>query len=262
MKTLAKVVMVSVLCTAISAYAQPGRGMGGMGGTPRGPDLSGSMAKIFGDNSAFSATLELQSKTPSGDAMTLPGKIEALDGKSRFEVDMTQVQGARSPQENAHMKAMGINMDKMIMISRPDKKVSYMILPGMQSYVENAIEDPDATKPASDFKVDTTELGKETVDGHPCVKNKVVVTDDQGTKHESTVWNATDLKKFPVKIETTENGQTSTMLFKDVKLAKPEAAQFDPPSDFRKYPDMMQLMQTEVMKRMGGPRGMPPAGGQ
>jgi len=40
--------------------------------------------------------------------------------------------------------------------------------------------------------------------GRPsCVKNKVIVTDDKGDKHESTVWNATDLKNFPVKIETT-----------------------------------------------------------
>ena len=65
--------------------------------------------------------------------------------------------------------------------------------------------------------METTELGKDTVDGHPCVKNKVIVTDNEGSKHESTVWNATDLKNFPVKIETDRTGrQTMTMLFKNV----------------------------------------------
>ena len=80
---------------------------------------------------------------------------------------------------------------------------------------------------------------------------------EEAKKHEATVWNATDLKKFPVKIETTEQGQAVTMLFKDVKLSKPEANLFDPPSDL-KYYSMMSLMQQEMMKRMGGGMGMPP----
>ena len=58
-------------------------------------------------------------------------------------------------------------------------------------------------------------------------------------------------KKFPVKIETTEQGQAVTMLFKDVKLSKPEANLFDPPSDLKKYDSMMSLMQQEMVKRMG-----------
>ena len=62
----------------------------------------------------------------------------------------------------------------------------------------------DSAPTNGDYKVETTEIGKETLDGHPCVKNKYVVTDNEGVKHESTVWNATDLKNFPVKIQTTE----------------------------------------------------------
>ena len=34
-------------------------------------------------------------------------------------------------------------------------------------------------------------MGMKTLDGHPCVKNKVVVTDKEGIKHEWMVWNAT-----------------------------------------------------------------------
>ena len=132
-----------------------------------------------------------------------------------------------------------------------------MIYLGLQAYTEMPIQDPDAVKPESDFKTDVTDLGKETVDGRACVKNKIIVTDKEWKKHEATVWNVTDLKKFPVKIETTEQGQAVTMLFKDVKLSKPEANLFDPPSDL-KYYSMMSLMQQEMMKRMGGGMGMPP----
>jgi hypothetical protein len=224
-----------------SSLAQPGM-RGGMGGPPPGPQFGGSMAKLFGNNSAFSATMELQGEAaPRNRPMT--GKIAVDQGKSRFEMDMS----AADP----HMKEMG--MDKMVMVSRPDKKVTYMLFPGMQAYVENPLRDLAAAKPESDFKVEITELGKETVDGHPCVKNKAVVTDDQGNKTESTLWNATDLKDFPVKIETTQEGKKTTMLFKDVKLSKPDASLFEAPADHKKYDSMMSLM----MERMGG-AGMPP----
>jgi hypothetical protein len=251
---LAAVIAGSTLSTT---HAQPGM-RGGMGGPPPGPRLGGDMAKIFGENSAFSATLEMHTTGgPAADGMTMPGKLANLEGKSRFEMDMTQMKSSRMPpQASEQMKQMG--MDKMVAIARPDKKLSYLVYPGMQAYVENPLQDPDAAKPESDFKIDTTELGKDTVDGHECVKNKVVVTDKEGKTHESTVWNATDLKKFPVKVETTENGMTVTMQFKDVKLAKPDAGQFDPPSGFKKYDSMMAMMQQEMMKRMGGGAGMPP----
>src|SRR5208282_6172431 len=101
--------------------------------------------------------------------------------------------------------------------------VAYMVYPGMQSYVENALSDSETTTAPGDFKLATTELGKDTVDGHPCVKNKVIVTDKDGNKHESTVWNATDLKDFPVKIQTAAEGGNTTMQFKNVSLAKPAA---------------------------------------
>jgi len=252
------VLLVTVIAgfTLSTAHAQPGM-RGGMGGPP-GPRLGGDMAKIFGENSAFSANLEMQSTGgPAADGMTIPGKLAYLEGKSRFEMDMTQMKSSRMPPQAAEqMKQMG--MDKMVAISRPDKKVSYLIYPGMEAYVENAIQDPDAAKSEADYKIETTELGKDTVDGHACVKNKVVVTDKDGKAHESTVWNATDLKKFPVKVETTEGEMTVTMLFKDVKLAKPDAGQFDPPAGFKKYDSMMAMMQQEMMKRMGGGMGMPP----
>ncbi len=218
------------------------------------------MAKIFGDNSSFSANMEMQ--VVGDQPITMPGKIYVSDGKSRFEMDMSEMKGHQLPPDAAaHMKAMG--MDKMVTISLPDDKTAYMIYPNMQAYVQMPTQNPDAAKPESDFKIETTELAKETADGHPCVKNKVVVTDKEGNKHESTVWNATDLKNFPIKIETTEAGHTTDMVFKDVKLSKPEAGLFAPPSNYKKYDSMMSLMQEEMMKRMGGGMGgggmgMPP----
>lgn len=257
MKKRISALLAAIFCFGLaSAYAQ----MGGMGGAPprgpMGPQISASMAKLFGDNSAFSATMENQIKSPQGDTMVLPGKISFDSGKSRFEMNLSEARGRQMPpQAAAQMKAMG--MDNLIAISRPDKKAAYIVYPGLQAYAESPIQDPDAGKPASDFKVESTELGKETIDSHSCVKAKTVVTDSNGDKHESTVWKATDLKDFPVKIEITERGQPMTLLFKDVKLSKPDSELFEPPVDFKKYNSVPDLMQQEIMKKMGG-MGMPP----
>jgi len=243
------ILILSAFAVACAVHAQPGH--------TAGPRFSGSMAKLFGDNQAFSADMEAQVAAGGDQTMTMPGKLAFDGGKSRFDMDMGAAKGGQmSPRAAEQMKAMG--MDKLTTISRPDKKVVYLIYTGLSAYAETPLQDPEATKPSSAFKMDKTELGKETVDSHPCVKNKVVVTDDQGNKHESTVWNATDLKDFPVKIETSEQGgHTMTTLFTNIKLAKPDAAVFDPPSDYKKYDSPQALMQQEMMKRMGG-MNMPP----
>ena len=241
-----------------TTHAQPGPRGRGMGGPPAGPQFGGDLGKIFGEHKAFTASLEFQmNASNASEAVTMPGKLAYLDGKSRFEMDMAEMKSAQMPPDAAaQMKQMG--MDKTIAIGRPDKKTTCLVYPGMQSYVESPIRDAEAVKPESDFTIEVTKLGKDTVDGHACVKNKVVSTDKDGKTHESTVWNATDLKNFPVKIETSEAGSSVTMLFKEVKFARPDAAQFEPPADFTKYDNLMAMMREQMMKRMGGAGFAPP----
>jgi hypothetical protein len=161
------------------------------------------------------------------------------------------------------MKQMG--MGNIIMISRTDRKVTLAVYPGISGYVENPMSASATAASPSDYKMEATELGKETLDGHPCVKKKVVITGKEGSNHESTVWSASDLKDFPIKIESQEGGKTTTLLFKEVKLEKPDAGQFEAPAGYTKYTDMQtMMMQTMMMqgmmKNMGNRRGMP--GGQ
>jgi len=224
---------------------------------PGGPGFDAAFSKLFGENQAFTAGLEVQTSDPSsGKSIAMSGKFSFDAGKSRFEMNTADIKGgAIPPAAAAQMKAMG--MDIIVTISRPEKKITYMIYPGMQSYVENQAAKGEDASP-DDFKIETTEIGKETVDGHDCAKNKVVVTGKDGTKHESTVWNATDLKKFPAKIESNEDGHKVVMLFKDISFKKPDASSFETPSNFTKYTSMQSMMQEVMMKKMGGTMGRPP----
>jgi hypothetical protein len=248
MKNHPRILVFTILCLGLfSAHAQPGA-------APGGPNFSGPMGKLFGNNQSFSARVEIQNADGAGNTITMPGKISFDAGKSRFELNMTEVQSKQiPPSASAQMKSMGL--DQMVMVARPDKKVAYLIYPGVQSYVVNELPDAEATAYTNDYKIDTTELGKETVDGHACVKNKVVLTSKDGDKHESTVWNATDLKNFPVKIQTTEGGTGTTMLFKNVSLTKPAASLFETPAGYTKYDSMQTMVQQQLMKHMGG--GLP-----
>jgi hypothetical protein len=214
------------------------------------------MDKLFGANQAFTATMEFQTTRGEGNTLTMPGKMTFDAGKSRFEMNMSEVQGSQMPAgAGAQLKSMG--MDTVISISRPDLKVGYLVYPGLNSYTEMAAHNSTNTMSPDDYKLETSAVGKETVDGHDCTKNNATVTDKDGNAHQYTVWNASDLKDFPVKIATTEAGSSVTMSFKDISLTKPAATLFNPPSGYTKYDDAQTMMQTEMMKKMGGGMGMP-----
>ena len=64
-----KTLLAIVCCfSVLPVFAQPGAG------SPPGLNLGGSMAKIFGDNSAFSADLVIQAKPGGAEPMSIRGK--------------------------------------------------------------------------------------------------------------------------------------------------------------------------------------------
>jgi len=220
-------------------------------GGPKTPQFSGAFAKLFGEHKAFSADMDMEMTQEAGkDGLSTPGKVAVLDKKSRLEIDLSKAKGSQLPPGMAEqLKAMG--MGEMTMLSQEGSTNSYLIYPGLKAY---AVIPMPETKGADDsnIKLDTTELGKDTVEGQACIKNKVVMTEADGTKSEATVWNATELKKFPVRIETAKDGMKVRMSFRNVKLAKPDAKIFDPPADYKKYTDVQVMMQEMIMKSIQG----------
>jgi hypothetical protein len=239
MKQILRAVSVAAVLAAATAWAQ---GPGGMG----------NMARFFGDNKAFTATVKTAMKNTPVGPMEMEMQMSMLDGKVRVEMDMSQMKGL-GPRA-AQMKQMG--MDKMVNIMRPDKKVAYIIYPNLQAYAENVLTDEQAANMLdTTSKLEKTSMGKETIDGHACEKNKVTVTPEKGEKQDVMVWNATDMKNFPIQMEMSANGNDIVMKYTNVKLDKPDAKLFEPPAGFTKYDSVQTLGQTEAMKRAGvGPK--------
>ena len=211
--------------------------------------MNPAMLKIFGDVKGFSAIAEMR-VLQTGQKEMMSGTINfaMLDGKTRMEMDLTQMKSAQMPPEvTAQLKQMGIDIN--IILNLPDKNVTRLIYPNLKAYLE--LPQPPVIE--AKLKLEQKELGKETIDGHTCVKNKITVTDDSGKKSEAVTWNATDLKGFPIQVELQEQqGTTFVMRYKDIKLSKPDAKLFEPPVGFKKYTSQQEMMQAEVLKRLGG----------
>ena len=220
------------------------------------------MAKIFGKNQAFSAAADMSVvDAQMRSNLQMEMNYAFLKGDLRTDLDMSTMKGAKMPPAAvAQMKQMG--MDKVATIYQGDKKVMYMMYPGLQSYcIVTPPQASDAEKAEAKAKVDVTEVGKETVDGHPCVKNKAVITTDAGSQHEMFTWNATDLDNFPIETEMKTGNSTITTHFHDIKLTAPDASLFTPPSDYKSYPNMQEMMMANMAHMMppgaGHPGGPP-----
>jgi len=214
----------------------------------RGPRFDGHMAKLFGEHKAFTCLVDIDATAPDRpEPVGLTGRLDFSDGKSRFQMDLTKIRGGMTTGMIEQVKAMG--MSDLIIVNRPDTGSGLLIYPGLKSYAKL-----DESAPRTDpeqYKIEAKEVGREKINGQDTVKNQVVVTAPDGKKFQSMVWNAPALKKFPVRVQSTEGGTPFTLTFRDLKFEKPSASMFEPPNAFTKYDDVGALMRGAAMKKLG-----------
>jgi hypothetical protein len=85
----------------------------------------------------------------------------------------------------------------------------------------------------------------------------VVVSNDQGQMLDAITWEATDLKNFPIQIQTKDNGKVTVVRYKQIRLEKPAASQFEPPKEYAQFKDMMELMKSVMKKAAASPEVNP-----
>jgi hypothetical protein len=235
-----------------------------MPGPALSPGMSDAMAKVFGTNLYYSASLHTDVRMePQDQTESLSGKMYFSGGDSRTEMDMSQASGTALPPEAlAQMKTMG--MDKVVTISQNATKTFYMIYPGLSAYAK--MQEPASTGQTNTVGINSTDLGKDAVDGHPCVKKQYDLTDPSSGQHVTIIlWKATDMKNIPIQVQQTMPGNGGsgtnfvTMHFTDIDLTPPDQSLFIAPAGYTAYSDPQTMMQAEMMKKMGGGIGSPPA---
>jgi hypothetical protein len=201
-----------------------------------GTGINVAFVKLFGPVSAFTAKVETRVIDPYQQVVVrMPMDFAALDNKVRLEINLAQIQSRDfSATDLDKLKQAGL--DRLVSVFRPDKKATYVIYPGVQSYQEVVLVQGEAEAFEKGLKLQKTSLGKETIDGHACVKNKAIVSNAKGPVFEALTWNATDLKDFPLRIEMKEKVNTISMRFSQVRFVKPDAKQFDLPAGYSRMP--------------------------
>lgn len=208
------------------------------------PGMDAVMLKLYGENKAFTASTVISiSESNSTQTMSMPVTTIQLDGKIRSETDMEKMVGGNFP-PGALDQIKAIGMTKVVSVVRPDSKEVLLIYPGLSSYVQMPMPKEQVDALQNEPKMAQTEIGKETVEGHPCVKTKITTTDASGKTQDVLVWKATDMKNFPVKIQIkTATGGDVVILYKSVKFDKPDAKLFNPPVGYTKYATQQELLQ-------------------
>jgi len=229
------------------------------GGGPSPASMNSALVRLLGPSNFIANATVTVKDTNGTQVLSTPMEFALLDGKVRAQIDQSQTKSKEmSPAVAASLMQLGLS--RVVSVIRPDKQAVYIIYPDKKAMVKMPISKEDAEAAARTPKIQKTVLGKETIDGHPCVKTKVIMTLGTSQPIEAITWNATDLKDFPIQIETTERGHTSVILFRQLRFTRPDPGLFEAPAGFATYPNPHELMQSvarEMQKGKGADANSP-----
>ena len=215
------------------------------GGQPP-PDPCAALAKFLNKDAEFTASAKVVvAGKRARDNQTMVMRFAVSGRKMRNEMDMTKM-GNVSAGDMEGMKQMG--MDQMVILALPEKSATYIVFPNLKSYCDM----PTSGKGNPEGKLEKTELGSDTVEKHACKKSRLTFTDKDGKTAEAMVWEATDLKNFPIQFQTVESEQTTTTTFSDIKMDKPDASLFELPGSYKKYGNMQEMIMGNMQRMMQG----------
>jgi hypothetical protein len=121
-----------------------------------------------------------------------------------------------------------------VTITRPGRNLVYYVWTKDNFFVEEVLRSPKAVAtPIPNPIKGKSDIGEETVDGHPCIKCKVIIQEG-GSATEWTTWEATDLNRFPIRVEYPAGGKIRKFEYTNIKLEKPDPSLFELPKGCRK----------------------------
>lgn len=221
-----------------------------------GPDKTDTsdlqLARILGADRSFTATADLSVLDRKGKEIHA-GEVgyAVLEGKLRTEIDLTKMKAEGKRAEGAAQMA-NFGMDRIISIVRPDKNLSWIVYPGLRGYCTMPLAADSAGPTNQPPRITRTELGQETIDGHPCVKWKVTIAEASGKQHEVLVWEATDLDQFPVQTRVEAGDSTMVTKFRDIRMAKPNPNLFEVPPGCKQYQSIQEMMMSGMQQLLQG----------
>jgi hypothetical protein len=214
--------------------------------------VDAALIPFFGEFKAFSAdaTVRVYDREEQ-EILSTPMKFAISDDRIRMDIEMSKLKSKDLPGgAGASLKQLG--MDTVATLILPDQGAAYVIYPGMESILRVPIKAEELKSPGKDFKIEREEMGRETLDGHPCIRYRVTVSGSSGLKQKALTWNAEDLKGFPVQIQILDGDQLVIMRFRNLNLAVPFSGLFTLPGGYAQYDSQQALMQAVMIRAFSG----------
>lgn len=147
------------------------------------------------------------------------------------------------PEQRALMKSL--QMDRIVLLTRINEKKSYIVFPEIQAYQEFPINDDtlkETARRSTAVRLQKTEVGQETVNGHACTKTLVEITETNRTSENAIIWIAPELKEFPVRIAVRKGNLLDVFEFKNVQLTSPSPTVFEIPTNYTRLKDTADVL--------------------
>ena len=232
-----------IILAAVLAWATHVHGQDISWLVEQAPTVSMVLVKALERTPALSARIEVN---VSGPADPIPsaatGALESQAGSLRWDVKLGDIKSAQlSP--NAKAIVRQINGDQFLLLTRSDLHANYLVLPGAQAYLEQAL-------PTLKSVGSKTPLGTENIDGRACSKEWQKLVQPNGAAVEVIVWRAKELKNVPVQVQVTDLGETIRLTLRDLHFRTLAADQFRVADGLAKYASMEDLVQAVVLEKM------------
>lgn len=214
------------------------------------PFLAAAFSEFFTDSRDYSAQahLILPGRERSD---SIPIGLAVSEGRMRWQLNLDRVRSAYlSPERIAMMKAM--QMDSVIVWLKPDEDLT-LALPRLKAWAKSPVPKPQGIQDEALDKVGgmkKTAVGKETIDGHPCVKYMLTIPEENNPDQVALTWEATDLENLPIKVLVKTDRQVHGFQLRNVRLGKVDDRFFQPPADYSKRESVGALLQEGLLRGM------------
>ena len=141
-----------------------------------------------------------------------------------------------TPTRERREMVMGSGGDKMIMITRQDKKVAWTLMPSEKMYMESSIAQAKSKEDLSSYKIEQTVIGPETVNGVSTTKSKIIMTGPKGEKMGGFMWTTKEnivVKMDAIAIDKKQKHRYKTELT-NLKVGKQDPKLFEVPAGYQK----------------------------
>jgi len=182
-------------------------------------------------------------------AMTVAGAVQAASpsppqveysADSLIETAEVSMKGHvnYTPTRERREMVMGSGGDKMITITRHDKKVAWTLMPSEKMYMEVSLAQASANAKddTSKYKIEQTVVGPETVNGVSTTKSKIIMTGPKGEKMGGFMWTTKEnivVKMDAIAIDKKQKHRYKTELT-NLKVGKQDPKLFEVPAGYQK----------------------------